>query len=747
MSKELNANRLELNASGRTQARTVHNAYGTYIIKDGSAYTVNAGDGDLVFQTPDNIVHNASYIKHNGDVVFNGQVQNSSGSNYAVIDDQIGSNFTTYSSDKINELINDNLPSCLGEWDASTNTPTLTDNPPSNPSGPLKVGSYYIVSVAGSTPLSGITDWGVKDLVLVANCEGTFKFIKIDNSESSVIDDNSPSLVTTYSSQKVVDDFRKKGADIQLDRDFTLQGQVIRYTTQNGSAQYSIGASAGPDGQQEFEIFDGANAHSILKYEQVNENLSLGGPDGESLKVLGSNGSVFLNRDNQTQSQYLTWSTGGIGQQDISLLRSQDGGSNSKIAFIDEIESEAFFSYSQDSQDTKLGIFESMKIGPTGKITLSDPTLDNANPESKKLLHRDVISGEIKTIDSSQLVGGPQVVERTDQPPTLTDDSNAGFSVGDVIVNFSTLSGQRSTYFCRDNAATAAQWSNIGTGLNDLSQSDDILWSSNKIASYVSNNIPSIPQNNLFALSPPTVNDDSDAGYSIGSKWIVNLSSDNGGGVWNLVDDAIGSAIWVKSAEINDQVQNQLNAWSGDRILFEINKQIEQQSSRKLANSVSSILVTNTTAKTSLVGTLGVGQSMNIIAPVKEGDTYHISLTGSGLNTNGNQNLTITYELANVVLTIPLTININSAESWDLEIELVFRENAPQVSPFLTECTASAKLMYNDPAGTIRGIVNTSPSQTLTNGTVPYTNGVFAQWAVADPLNRIQCDSVVLRYN
>jgi len=43
-----------------------------------------------------------------------------------------------------------------GSWNASTNTPTLTSSVGTN-------GYYYIVSVAGSTNLNGVTDWQVGD--------------------------------------------------------------------------------------------------------------------------------------------------------------------------------------------------------------------------------------------------------------------------------------------------------------------------------------------------------------------------------------------------------------------------------------------------------------------------------------------------------------------------------------------------------------------------------------------------------
>lgn len=47
----------------------------------------------------------------------------------------------------------------VGTWNASTNTPTLV-------SGTGTKGDYYVVSVAGSTSLNGISNWGVGDWVV-----------------------------------------------------------------------------------------------------------------------------------------------------------------------------------------------------------------------------------------------------------------------------------------------------------------------------------------------------------------------------------------------------------------------------------------------------------------------------------------------------------------------------------------------------------------------------------------------------
>jgi hypothetical protein len=62
-----------------------------------------------------------------------------------------------------------------GTWNASTNTPTLA-------SGVGTKGYYYVVSVAGSTNLDGITDWKVGDWAVYS---GT-AWQKVDNTEAVV---------------------------------------------------------------------------------------------------------------------------------------------------------------------------------------------------------------------------------------------------------------------------------------------------------------------------------------------------------------------------------------------------------------------------------------------------------------------------------------------------------------------------------------------------------------------------------
>ena len=74
---------------------------------------------------------------------------------------------------QINGLIGGSI--YKGTWNASTNTPTLTSSVGTN-------GNYYIVSVAGSTNLNGITDWQVGDWAIF---QGSV-WQKVDNTDSVV---------------------------------------------------------------------------------------------------------------------------------------------------------------------------------------------------------------------------------------------------------------------------------------------------------------------------------------------------------------------------------------------------------------------------------------------------------------------------------------------------------------------------------------------------------------------------------
>jgi len=68
-----------------------------------------------------------------------------------------------------------NAPSYQGTWNASTNTPTLTSSVGTQ-------GYYYVVSVAGTTSLNGVSNWSVGDWAIFSG--GVWEKIPGSNSES-----------------------------------------------------------------------------------------------------------------------------------------------------------------------------------------------------------------------------------------------------------------------------------------------------------------------------------------------------------------------------------------------------------------------------------------------------------------------------------------------------------------------------------------------------------------------------------
>ncbi len=79
------------------------------------------------------------------------------------------------SGTSISDLLSSLQPQ--GNWNASTNTPDITAT--------TETGHFWIVSVAGTTSLGGITDWGVNDWA-VKTATG---WAKVDNSEALTSDE------------------------------------------------------------------------------------------------------------------------------------------------------------------------------------------------------------------------------------------------------------------------------------------------------------------------------------------------------------------------------------------------------------------------------------------------------------------------------------------------------------------------------------------------------------------------------
>ena len=113
----------------------------------------------------------------------------------------------------------------IGTWNANTNTPTLT-------SGSGTVGEYYIVSVAGSTNLDGITDWAVGDWAVFSD-QATDAWQKIDNTQVGNVTGSGTSGRVTYWNGT---------NNITSDAGFTFNGSTNALTI-TGAMTWSGGSS------------------------------------------------------------------------------------------------------------------------------------------------------------------------------------------------------------------------------------------------------------------------------------------------------------------------------------------------------------------------------------------------------------------------------------------------------------------------------------------------------------------------
>ena len=136
---------------------------------------------------------------------------------------------------QIQTAINNALTGVLqfeGTWNANTNTPSLS-------SGVGTSGDYYIISVAGTTNLDGITDWAIGDWAVFANTTWT----KIDNSQvGNVTGSGSSGKIAFWNSDSNI----TSDADLLFDgANLTVGGTIgSGAITSTGSLTFNTGGNA-----------------------------------------------------------------------------------------------------------------------------------------------------------------------------------------------------------------------------------------------------------------------------------------------------------------------------------------------------------------------------------------------------------------------------------------------------------------------------------------------------------------------
>ena len=150
-----------------------------------------------------------------------------------------------------------------GTWNASTNSPTLS-------SGSGTVGEYYIVSVAGSTNLDGITDWAVGDWAVFSD-QATDAWQKIDNTQVG-------NVTGSGSSGRVA--FWNSDSNITSNSNFTYNGNHLAV---GGNMTWSGGSST------ESNLAYDRSITSLSDSGSSTITITLGRQDGVTLSTSFSN--------------------------------------------------------------------------------------------------------------------------------------------------------------------------------------------------------------------------------------------------------------------------------------------------------------------------------------------------------------------------------------------------------------------------------------------------------------------------
>jgi len=157
-----------------------------------------------------------------------------------------------------------------GTWNAATNTPTIT-------SGVGNTGWYYIVSVAGSTNIDGITDWNLGDWIIF---DGT-AWQQVDNTDAVVSVNGYTGAVSLVSSDV------PEGLTNLYFTNARARGAVSLTTTgSSGAATYDSGTGV-------FNIPNyGSALTGYVPYSGATTNLDLGGNSLLASTAIFSTGST-----------------------------------------------------------------------------------------------------------------------------------------------------------------------------------------------------------------------------------------------------------------------------------------------------------------------------------------------------------------------------------------------------------------------------------------------------------------------
>ena len=186
-----------------------------------------------------------------------------------------------------------------GTWNATTNTPTLTSSVGTK-------GYYYVVSVAGTTNLNGVTDWQIGDWAVY---NGT-AWQKIDNTDLvTSVNGYTGAVNLTYTDVGAFPATSTTGTgNVVLDTGATQAHPTI--------SDYEVFTPTTPPSYAEGRVWFDSGNHTLSQYNDVTNNIVHLGEEVQ-LKVINNTGSSIPNGS----PVYITSTSSGQTYPNIALAK------------------------------------------------------------------------------------------------------------------------------------------------------------------------------------------------------------------------------------------------------------------------------------------------------------------------------------------------------------------------------------------------------------------------------------------
>ena len=186
-----------------------------------------------------------------------------------------------------------------GTWNASTNTPTLTSSVGTK-------GYYYVVNVAGSTNLNGITDWAIGDWAVYNGSA----WQKVDNTDAvTSVNGYTGTVNLTYTDVGAFPATSTTGTgNVVLATGATQAHPTI--------SDYEVFTSTTPPSYAEGRVWFDSGNHTLSQYNDVTNNIVHLGEEVQ-LKVINNTGSSIPNGS----PVYITSTSSGQTYPNVALAK------------------------------------------------------------------------------------------------------------------------------------------------------------------------------------------------------------------------------------------------------------------------------------------------------------------------------------------------------------------------------------------------------------------------------------------